>query len=180
MEQEENTKIDKDLFTASPSPLSNHTLNTHSIEENEKTVRHLLERIKEINCLYNISHEVENCKTLEAFLLKTTHHIVHSMQSPKEARTTITLDSKTYSTQPPPSSVNHFISFDIKVKGEMRGSIKVYYPEGKSFAEEEVKSLQVISERRKGLSNFLHEQGRQRDVWRPNWQSLLSILNGKR
>ena len=46
-----------------------------------------------------------------------------------------------------PDSGNHFISFDIKVKGEMRGSIKVYYPEGKSFAEEEVKSLQVISER---------------------------------
>ncbi len=146
MEKGKNIKIDKALFSAPPFSLPDDTLNNYTIEE-KNIARQLLDRIKELNCLYNISHESESCKTLEAFLLKITHYIAHSMQFPQEARATVTLDKKTYSTQPPPSSDNRFISSDIKVNEEIRGSIKVYYTEDKSFTDEEITSLQAISER---------------------------------
>ena len=130
-EQKENTDI----------------LNINSLERNGKITHELLERIKELNCLYNISHEIETCKTFEDLLPRITHHISQGMQFPQIARTVITLDGKTYSIAPIPSTNNNFISSDIKVKGEIRGSINVYYTEGKSFLEEEIKLLQSVSER---------------------------------
>jgi len=130
-EQKENTDI----------------LNINSLERDGKISHELLERIKELNCLYNISHEIENCKTFEDLLPRITHHISQGMQFPQIARTVITLDGKTYYTAPIPSANNNFISSDIKVKGEIRGSINVYHTEDKHFSGEEIKLLQSVSER---------------------------------
>jgi len=122
-------------------------LTTHSVEEKGKITHQLLERVKEFNCLYNISHEIETCKTLEELLPKITYHIVHSVQFPQNASASITLDGKTYSTETTPPTGKNFISSDIKVKEEIRGSINLHYTEGKPFLDGEVKLLQIISER---------------------------------
>jgi len=122
-------------------------LNVNSVEEMGKITHELLKRIKELNCLHNISHDIEKFKTLEDLLLKITLHISQSMQFPQISRTTITLDGKTYGTESTYLTGNNSISSDIKIKGEIRGSINANYTEGKSFLEEEIKLLQSVSER---------------------------------
>ena len=130
-EQKENTDI----------------LNINSLERNGKITHELLESIKELNCLYNISHEIETCKTFEDLLPRITHHISQGMQFPQIARTVITLNGKTYTTLTTPPANNNFISSDIKVKGEIRGSINVCYTEDKPFLEEEINLLQSATEK---------------------------------
>ena len=122
-------------------------LNVNSVEETGKITHELLKRIKELNCLHNISHDIEKFKTLEDLLLKITLHISQSMQFPHISFTTITLDGKTYGTESTYLTGNNSISSDIKIKGEIRGSINVNYTEGKSFLEEEIQLLQSVSER---------------------------------
>ncbi|MCK5420967.1 MAG: PAS domain-containing protein, partial [Deltaproteobacteria bacterium] len=122
-------------------------LNVNSVEETGKITHELLKRIKELNCLHNISHDIEKFKTLEDLLLKITLHISQSMQFPQISRTTITLDGKTYGTESTYLTGNNSISSDINIKGEIRGSINANYTEGKSFLEEEIKLLQSVSER---------------------------------
>ncbi len=122
-------------------------LNVNSVEETGKITHELLKRIKELNCLHNISHDIEKHKTPEDLLPKITLHISQSMQFPQIAITTITLDGKTYGTESTYLTGNNFISSDIKIKGELRGSINVNYTESKSFLEEEMELLQSVSER---------------------------------
>ncbi len=122
-------------------------LNVNSVEETGKITHELLERIKELNCLHNISHDIEKFKTLEDLLPKITLHISQSMQFPQISRTAITLDGKTYGTESTYLTGNNSISSDIKTKGEIRGSINVYYTEDKHFSGEEIKLLQSVSER---------------------------------
>lgn len=123
------------------------SLNAHSIEEKGKTTHELLERVKELNCLYNIIHEIETRKKLEDLLPKITYHIAQGMQFPQIASVSITLEGKTYSSEPTLPTGNNFISSNIKVKEKIFGSINVYYPEDKPFLEEEINLLQAISER---------------------------------
>ena len=122
-------------------------LNVDSAEETGKITHELLKRIKELNCLHNISHDIEKFKALEDLLPKITLHISQSMQFPQISRTTITLDGKTYGTESTYLTGNNSISSDIKIKREIRGSINVNYTEGKSFLEEEIQLLQSVSER---------------------------------
>ncbi len=122
-------------------------LNVNSVEETGKITHELLKRIKELNCLHNISHDIEKFKTLDDLLPKITLHISQSMQFPQISGTTITLDGKTYGTESTYLTGNNSISSDITIKGEIRGSINVNYTEGKSFLEKEMELLQSVSER---------------------------------
>ena len=122
-------------------------LNINHVEERDKITHELLERIKELNCLHNISRDIETYKTLDDLLPKITLHISHGMQFPQTARTTITLDGKTYGTESTYLDEGNCISSDIKIKGEIRGSIHVNYTGDKHFLEEEIKLLQSVSER---------------------------------
>ena len=89
-------------------------VNVNSTEERGGITRELLKRIKELNCLHNISHDIEKFKTLEDLLLKITLHISQSMQFPQISRTIVTLDGKTYGTESTCPTGNHSISSDIK------------------------------------------------------------------
>ncbi len=122
-------------------------LNINSVEEAEKITHELRERIKELNCLYNISREIEKYKTLEDLLSRIALHISQGMQFPQIARTTIILDGKTYGTEPTCLTGSDFISYDIKIKEKIRGSINVYYTEDKPFLEKEMRLLQSVSEK---------------------------------
>jgi len=121
--------------------------NSYSLEEKQNIINQLLRKLKELNCLNSISHEIENCETLEKLLSKIPHQLVQGMQFPLNASVSISLDEKIYTNEPTAFTGNNFISSDIKVKGETRGNIKVYYTENKSFSEEELKILQNITER---------------------------------
>lgn len=116
-------------------------------EEKGEITHQSPESIKELNCLHNINHEIEACKTLKDLLPRITYHAAQSMQFPHIASASITLDGETYGTQPTPPTGNNSIFFDLRVKEIIRGSINVYYAEDKPFLEEEKKLLQSISER---------------------------------
>ncbi len=116
------------------------------IECAKKLEYDLKERIKELECLYNISSQIESGKSLNQILENSTAYLVKGFQYPEKACAAIIFEkeqysNKTYSCE----KVKTSLQADIVVNGKTRGLVKVGYLHKAEFLEEEKKLIKEIS-----------------------------------
>ncbi len=105
----------------------------------------LKERVKELQCLYSISHEINAAKTLGEVFENTADHMSNGFQFPDLTSVTIKLDNKSYGDK---ESGEPTISIEEKiiVEGDERGLIKVSLSNGEKFLEEEFALIKEIAD----------------------------------
>lgn len=109
-------------------------------------------RIKELECLYNISKESDASNTLEEFLNNCTKIIDAGFQFSDETIVNIELGNKVYGNEGEfPHEVTDLLSDDILLEGKEYGKIKVYRMNGPSFLIEEENLLHEIAGKISGI-----------------------------
>ena len=105
----------------------------------------LKERVKELQCLYSISHEINAAKTLEEVFENTADHMSNGFQFPDLTSVTIKLDRKNYGdkeSDDPATSIEE----KIIVEGSERGLIKVSLGGDEKFLKEEYALIKEIAD----------------------------------
>jgi PAS domain S-box-containing protein len=105
----------------------------------------LKERIKELECLYIISSQIESGKNLGQILENSSANLVKGFQYPEMACAAIVLDQTQYT----PGTIPHenakiSLKADIVVNGKTRGYVKIGYLKESDFLEEEKKLIKEI------------------------------------
>jgi len=122
----------------------------------------LKERIKEVECLYKISNELESTQNMDEALEKCAGHLVEGVQYPQLATANFHLDGSLYGDLGCiPGTPRNRLEEDIIINGEVRGKVSVCHQKQAEFLEEESKLLREISlmtsriiERKEGRKNL--------------------------
>ena len=106
----------------------------------------LSERVKEMECLYNISNELERTKDLDEALEKCAGHLTAGVQYPQYTTANIQLDGQLFGDLGCiPGSPRNRLTENIVINNEVRGKIFLCYQKTPDFLEEEKKLLREIS-----------------------------------
>jgi signal transduction histidine kinase len=106
----------------------------------------LKERVKELECLYNISNELEAADDLDVALEKCSDYLARGFQYPQFATANIQLDGQLYGDLGClPGTPQSRLAEDIVIDGKTRGKISVCYQNQADFLEEERKLTREIS-----------------------------------
>jgi PAS domain S-box-containing protein len=128
------------------------------ITEQKKIKDELNKRLKELNCLYGISHLVESGKTVPEILQGIADIVPSSLQYPQISLCEILLDeniirSQNYSEESFDKCSHIFLSQPIVVNGDISGELRVYHkgerPEADEgpFLREESELINAVAER---------------------------------
>jgi PAS domain S-box-containing protein len=105
----------------------------------------LKERIKELECLYNISSQIESGKNFGQILENTAANLVKGFQYPEMACAAIVLDQSQYAAGPLScQDTQSSLQADIVVNSKARGHVRVGYTKKNEFLEEEKKLIKEI------------------------------------
>lgn len=116
------------------------------IECAQKLEYDLKERIKELECLYIISSQIESGKSLGQILENTAANLIKGFQYPEMACATIALDQAQYTPgMVPCKETKTSLQSDIVVNGKARGFVRIGYLQAGDFLEEEKKLIKEIS-----------------------------------
>ncbi len=138
----------------------------------------LVERAKELECLYLIDEALAGITDSDA-LLKITEIIPVGFRNLHACTVNIVLDGQIFLTKPTPENAD-VLEANIIVANELRGSIKVMYPkytfpEGQPvFLDQEIKLLNTIAKRiaetiyRKSLLDTRN--------YRKDWETIITLL----
>jgi signal transduction histidine kinase len=106
----------------------------------------LKEKVKELECLYKISNELEVTRNVEEALEKCAGHLANGVQFPQAVTTNFQLDGRNYGDIGClPGTPNKMLIEDIVINGEVRGKISVCHHQEVEFLEEERKLMREIS-----------------------------------
>jgi len=110
-------------------------------------IRHALkERGKELECMYNISYELDTTESLSEALKNSTYHLINGFQYPEIAFAHFEVDGIIYGDK---ECINkkliNILKKDIIVNKKKRGVIRVCYSKPISFLNEEKKLLIEVS-----------------------------------
>ncbi len=94
--------------------------------KNKMLLHDLEERMKELRCMYNVMESVQKNDTIEGIFTDIVKFIPPSWQYPDITRCKIRFDNKEYTSQPF-NETRWKLSSDIIIKGEIKGSVEVYY-----------------------------------------------------
>jgi diguanylate cyclase (GGDEF)-like protein/PAS domain S-box-containing protein len=144
----------------------------------QKRTEEIAERIKELNCLYDLSKLVETPGiTLEEILRRAVHLLPPAMQYPDVAVAGVTIDGETYRTGNSSGS-RWKLSRDVSVHGQRAGAIHVSYRRrvwkqgDEPFLREEGNLLEAIAEhlgriveRERGRQTLQEKEERYRDLF---------------
>lgn len=106
----------------------------------------LKEKVKEQECLYKISNELEITRNVEEALEKCAGHLANGVQFPQAVTTNFQLDGRSYGDIGClPGTPNKMLIEDIVINGAVRGKISVCHHQEAEFLEEERKLMREIS-----------------------------------
>jgi len=106
----------------------------------------LKKRVKELECLYKISSELEFNRNVEEALEKCAGHLANGLQYPRAVTSNFQLDGHIYGDVGCiPGTPNNLLSEDIVINGKVRGKIFLCYHQETKFLEEERKLMREIS-----------------------------------
>jgi len=106
----------------------------------------LKERVKELECLYKISNELEVTRNVDEAMEKCAGHLANGVQFPQAVTTNFQLDGRVYGDMGCiPGTPSHMLSEDIVINGVVRGKISVCHHQEAEFLEEERKLMREIS-----------------------------------
>jgi len=115
------------------------------IECARKLEHDLKERIKELECLYFISSQIESGETLARVLKISAANLAKGFQFPEKAVASIVLDKTRYPAQAAATSgAGASIRAPLVVNGKTRGEVRICYEDGSEFLEEERKLIKEI------------------------------------
>lgn len=103
-----------------------------SIKLNKKGFR-LHDSLKEINCLYEIRHNIGLELSMENVCQQIFKHLLPAMQYPDNASAVIEIDGKRISSRNHDQHLTHALNSEIRVNGKKCGHLSVFYSEDKSF-----------------------------------------------
>ena len=91
------------------------------------------ERWKELTCLYEISVEIQEDLPVGDLCRRVIEHLVTAMQFPDITVVVIELESKRFASKKHTEGLSHGLQAEIRVGGNVRGHLWVYYTEQKPF-----------------------------------------------
>jgi PAS domain S-box-containing protein len=97
-------------------------------EEREKLLHNIMERMKELQCIYGLSESIQQRDALEDIFRDAVSSIPQGWNYPKITRSRIHFDEDTYVSQPF-EETQWKQSSDILAEGQKRGSVDVFYME---------------------------------------------------
>lgn len=103
-----------------------------SIKLNKKGFR-LHDSLKEINCLYELRHNIGLELSMENVCQEIFKHLLPAMQYPDNASAVIEIDGKRISSKNHDQHFAHALKSEIRVNGKRCGQLSVYYSEDKPF-----------------------------------------------
>lgn len=103
-----------------------------SIKLDKKGFR-LHDSLKEINCLYEIRHNIGLELSMENVCQQIFKHLLPAMQYPANASAVIEIDGKRISSRNHDQYVTHALKSEIRVNGKKCGHLSVFYSEDKPF-----------------------------------------------
>ncbi len=111
-----------------------------------KIERELEARIKELECLYSISHTLESSKSLSDAMEKCTQHIKEGFHHPQHTKVVIEQDGKMFGDVHALKYKRYKeLNVDIKLNKKKRGNIHVHLIKKVRFLEEEETLIREIS-----------------------------------
>ncbi|MAT40225.1 MAG: hypothetical protein CL946_11545 [Ectothiorhodospiraceae bacterium] len=114
-------------------------------EKFRKIEHELQERLKELECLYSISSEIEAGKDLPEIFANSTEHLLVAFQYPEVTVAGIQFDGTWYtSSNYEESAIQNHLSSNLIVEGKTRGVVKVGYTSGAPFIDFERKLIHEI------------------------------------
>ena len=110
-------------------------------------IKHALkERVKELECMYNISYELDTTENFKKALKNSTHHLINGLQYPEIAFAHFEVDGIVYGDKECTSlKPKNILKEDIIVNKKKRGIIRVCYSKHIPFLKEEKKLLIEVS-----------------------------------
>jgi signal transduction histidine kinase len=136
------------LLPAHGSDKKNVFLSLKGVVDRISTIEHNLgERVKELECLYKISHEIQISKDVNEALEKSTEHIKYGFQFPEEATVVIEYKGKKFvSAGGSETKIKNMLSDENILNNERkRGEIRVIYHKKLPFLKEEIYLLREVS-----------------------------------
>ncbi|MCK4664444.1 MAG: hypothetical protein KAT68_16360 [Bacteroidales bacterium] len=143
----DNIKSDFYIF---PSNLDNSdyiALSTRrKINQINKIEHDLTERVKELECLYNISHEIEVSKNPDTIINNITYHLRQGFQFPEITTVYFQIKGTKYGNGSCDSvTAARTLTENIYLNKKIIGNIKVCYNKNEKFLKEEKQLLKEIS-----------------------------------
>jgi len=126
----------------------------HAQEDEEKLLRSLRERVKELSCMYQTAHLVNTSKTMNEVFQKLDSIIVPSFQYPEITRVRITSNGETFLSNDFHES-SWKLSETIRVRGKSRGQLEIFYIEDQPILDEGP----FLREERQLLQGLVHLLG---------------------
>ncbi|SCX80634.1 sensor histidine kinase [Nitrosospira sp. Nsp13] len=102
-------------------------------EEPASAGQALRERLKEITCLYEIRRGMGLELSVEIVCQNIFEHLIPAMQFPEIATAMIELDGRRFTSENHGQGLTHELQSKISANDELRGQLRVFYPEDKPF-----------------------------------------------
>ena len=93
----------------------------------------LRKRLKELACLYVVSRDMHEDLSVNRLCRRIIEHLVLAMQFPEMAVPVIELDGRRFTSERYGARLSHGLHAEIRVAGEARGHLWVYYSGDKPF-----------------------------------------------
>lgn len=138
----------------------------------------LMERAKELECLYLIEEALTNGSLADIFL-KISEVIPLGFRNPEACSAAIVFDQEVFATKPIPEKGDE-LQVEIQVEGQVRGCLKIKYPlntfpeDENAFLPQEIKLARTIAHR---VSENIYQKNLQKiSTLRRDWEAILTLL----
>ncbi len=101
----------------------------------------LVERMKELTCLYAVHRDMQEDLSVDELGRRVVEHLVPAMQFPEITVPVIELDDRRFTSKRYTEELSHRLHADVRVGGEVRGRVWVYYAEDRPFLIPEEQNL---------------------------------------
>ena len=103
------------------------------ITKRKRAEEEVRERVKELTCLYAVSRDMQEDLSVDELCRRAVEHLAPAMWSPEIAVAVIELDGRRFTSEKVAEEPSHGLHAEIRVEGEARGQVEVYYAEQRPF-----------------------------------------------
>jgi two-component system cell cycle sensor histidine kinase/response regulator CckA len=144
--------------------------------DRERLVQELAQRVKELSCIYSISHAMETLDSIPELLQEIVRHIPPGTALPEKTHAAISLDGQTLEVNSCADAATHELEAPITVAGVTRGKVVIRRGEEYPFSDNEGKLLGRIAE---SIQRFVVRQELQeRLLFAQKMESLATLSRG--
>lgn len=151
------------------------------ITERKLAEKTLKERMKELTCLYQVQHILQEQSLVDEVCKQVLEQLVPAMQYPEITAVAIELNGKRYASERYREGLSHSLHTEITAQGNARGHLDVCYTEDKPFlVPEELELLEAVAksvgtwlEQKQATESLLESEGRYRTLFESSADGIL-------